>query len=271
MGSKSKFEITEEIQELLDDLPPTIVKWGEKGHALYPQWLKMIDGCSNPDDAMFPLLGGRFITVAHKWYVFANFVVDMESSFEMEPSKPAILRKCYLARINLKAGFNAKNAVWVPRSAAVQLQATTLIVDTPFGKPMTLRELEAYLKAHAGEPLPETVEAPKYPIRTYDTITGKLETTVLEYADIVPIPLKALRRRHQLKQCLIRPPRPYGAEVENMRGDMYTPIPDHHFKPLPSDDERRAFGAMVQAGWDKMPPAPSEVVAVPESELWKYK
>lgn len=242
---KTEFEISPEIQEILDDLPPVVIKRGERTHPMFSQWSKMIEACSNPKDRAFPKFGGRGITVMHRWYTFSNFVEDMQAGFENEPSKPPMLRKNYLARRNLKAGFNLKNAYWAPRSEAVQVQSKTLFVDTPFGKQMTLRELEQYLKDHAGEPLPPTVKPPTYMVRQFNTEKEKWEPMPLTLDEIQPISLFELRRRQRLGKCLITPARPYGTKNERIREDSYEPPPPSIFKqPVQAPNVLEALSKM---------------------------
>jgi hypothetical protein len=176
-----KKSISKAVRLYLEELPLPISKYGDGKHPCFQPWRKMVDRCSNPEDLAFDAFGGRGITINHKWFDFSQFVKDMGASFEIAPEKPARLRRNYLARHNLRAGFNPENCYWTTLKEANNVQAKTILVDTVFGKRMTFRQIADYLVAHAGEPFPvaiDAVDADKLP------------------AQITPIHWQELRRRH---------------------------------------------------------------------------
>lgn len=218
---QNRNQLPPEIQEILGDLPPVVLRRGDKSHPCYPQWKKMIEVCSNPNHPAFHMFGGRGISVMHRWYDFRDFLEDMEEGFEIEPSKPAILRRNYLARKNPRSGFNRTNTEWVPRSKAVQIQAQTKMVETPFnkvggkGQMMTLRQLADYLKEHEGEELPEEIPRKTANMRLYVIADGKYRWVKVTLDKIVPVPLNELHRRHRQGLNLVQPPRPQGKNRES--------------------------------------------------------
>jgi hypothetical protein len=66
-------------------------------------WRKMIERCTNPNDARYHNYGGRGITVCPEWFVFENFSNDMGE----RPSKNHTLD-----RIDNTKGYCKENCRW---------------------------------------------------------------------------------------------------------------------------------------------------------------
>jgi hypothetical protein len=172
--------------------------------------------------------------VYHPWYDFAKFVTDTESTFDDDPSKPLELRRCYLRRKNLRSGYNPKNVEWVTRKEALAFQSKTIVVDTPFGKNMTLSQLADTLVERTGEPWPEGVPIKKAYVTRIDPETGRLTRVFAEIDTVQPIKLHVLRKRHKLGLPLFDPVREYG------RGDRLDEELDRLYvqserQPVPPD------------------------------------
>lgn len=220
----------------LEDLPPRSVPYGAKSHPMYKQWLKMLDSCTDPEHKLFAQVGGKGITVMHRWFDFMNFVEDNEDLFDNDPSTPAKLRKCYLKRLNLKSGFNPKNVVWVTKKEALAIQPNTVLVDTVHGKNMPLKELARYLEAHAGEDLPEGAKVYSAFVRVYNEDRDRFERELVQITTIQPIKLHELRRRHRLGLELLAPVREYGSDrLEDEREKALCDQLDRQRKPIPDD------------------------------------
>lgn len=208
--------LTEDQIEYLSELPKAVYTDTDKRSPMFNQWVKMLDACGNPDSKFWPLFGGGtpMITVYRKWYVFSNFLEDMSPTFEIRPDKPPSLRRNYLHRRNLRAGFNPSNTIWVPKREAMTMHPNVGLYDTPFGKRMTLREISQYLRDHAGEDWPDGREY-TLRVREYDD-REKLVTVSKVITTIQPIALTELRKRSLAGKDLFRPTRPYG-NAEDIR------------------------------------------------------
>jgi hypothetical protein len=221
--------------DLEDDLPPRITPYGYKSHPMYKQWLKMMDSCTDKTCAAYPNVGGKGISVMFRWFDFTKFIEDNQHLFDTEPSRPAVLRKQYIRRINLKSGFNPKNIQWVKKSESVVIQANTILVDTIHGKNMTLRELEKYLADHAGEPLPDGAEIHQHWHRCWNA-DGRLERVLAPLEVIQPIRLHLLRQRHAAGTDLLAPVREYGQDrLDDERETRLVDELDRNRKPIPED------------------------------------
>lgn len=206
-----------------DELPPITYKRGDKSHPLFKQWHKMVLACSDPAHPQYHLFGGATpkITAVHRWYDFANFKADMESTYENRPDVPTAVARRYLVRRNNRAGFNKNNCYWGLKSEAVIFQKKTKLVSVPLGpngsnRTMTLRELEKYLKEHAGEDYPNGKEY-QLKVREWDAATNKMVPVTRIITTIGPVRLTELRRRLQNGRDLLAPVRPYGPEAEEQR------------------------------------------------------
>ncbi len=188
-----------------EDAPPMQYKFGDGKHPLFKQWNKMVLSAIDMNHSAYPAIGAKGLTVCDRWMSFSNFVSDMEPFYESDPSVPIKLRRCYLARTNLKAGFNPKNCLWVQRSKSVKIQARTILVDTIHGRSMTLKQLSQHLTDHAGEFLPQNAERFKIWIWDVNTNTEKLEKVQVDLDFIQPIKVSELRKRYQNGIPLLSP------------------------------------------------------------------
>ncbi len=218
------------------DLPPRVVFYGHKSHPMYKQWVKMLDSATDPANAMYPSVGAKGITVMHRWFDFGNFITDNRHLFDDEPSRPANLRRAYIARVNLKAGFNPKNLLWVTRGEATTLQPHTILVDTVHGKGMTLRGLEEYLKDHEGDDLPQGATIHNHWVRRYNADTGKTERMLEALCTVQAIKLHELRRRYKAGLDLLAPVREYGTErLDNEIESVLVSNLDSNRRQIPDD------------------------------------
>lgn len=238
-------KLTAEQQEDLSYLNLSFRR-GQAQHPVYPQWRKMVDGCTDPRSKYWPAFGGKGVTVIPKWMDFDTFLADMGPTWDDDESKPENFRRIYIGRANLRAGFNPKNAVWITQPEAMQVQARTHYVKTPFGgvdasdgKMMTLRELEKYLIDHAGEDFPEGCGPFRIWMRQYDFDAGRFTAAqAVEVTSISPIKLTELRRRYNKGLTgadLVRPTRPYG--------DTSDRIESEHVARMETERKRRERAA----------------------------
>jgi hypothetical protein len=195
----------------LEDLPPRFIPYGSKSHPMYKQWVKMLDSCTDKSHPLFPKVGGLGITVMHRWFSFPDFVADNEHLYDDEPSTPPILRKAYIRRRNLRAGFNPKNIEWVNKKDATAVQARTVLVDTVYGKNMPLKELARILKERAGEDLPEGAEIFHAWTKVYNEHFDRFDRVYGPVTTIQEIKLQELRRRLREGLPLLAPVREYGS------------------------------------------------------------
>lgn len=246
--SKSRAEA---ISELVDagkldkydgeDLLYLEPKWrpGQYRHPMYAQWRKLVDGCTDPRSIYWDAYGGKGVSVFAKWMDFDTFIRDMGPTWDDDESKPENFRRIYIGRKNLKGNFGRDNAVWITQPEAMQVQAKTQYVETPFGKTMTLRELEKYLYDHAGEDFPEGCGPFRIWMRQYDFDTGKFTAAqAIEVTTISPVKLSELRKRHGKGwkgADLVRPTRPYG--------DTSDRIESEHLARIENDLKRRERAA----------------------------
>lgn len=216
-------------------------KWrtGQYRHPMYQQWRKMVDGCIDPRSIYWDAFGAKGVAVYAKWMNFDTFIADMGPTWDDDESKPENFRRIYIGRTNLKAGFNPKNAVWMTQPQAMQVQSKTRFVETPFGKTMTLRELEKYLLDHAGEDLPEGCGPYRIWMRQYDFDAGRFSAAKpVEITTISPVKLTELRRRHSKGFSpaeMIRPTRPYGETSDRLESE--------HLARLETERKRREDAA----------------------------
>jgi hypothetical protein len=206
----------------LDEFPPIEYRRGDKSNPMFKQWHKVVRGCSDPSAPAWPQYGAKQISMTFEWFKFENFVRDMQDTFENDPAKPASLRCNYLDRKDKgqtgRKGFNKDNAIWVPKRVAIVLQPRTKYYDTFFGNGKTLRDIEAYLKLHEGEPFPDGREY-KLRLREYDEVSGRMVTVTTIVDTITPIKLCELRRRLRLGKtgdALFAPVRPYGGAEDRI-------------------------------------------------------
>lgn len=227
--------------ELDDPLPAKVIPYGMKSHPMYKQWVKMIDSCVDPKHKLYPNVGAKGITVMHRWFDFSKFVEDNQHLFEDEPSKPANLRNNFIRRKNIRAGFNPKNIEWVPRAAAVAIQAKTVCVDTYYGKNMPIKQLAELLqeKADCLEELPD--EAPTWVQwrHVFNEQTERLERKKVPIKTVPAVKLYVLRKRAKEGLTgwdLLAPLKEYGkAGAEDERQNYLCAKADRERQPLPAD------------------------------------
>lgn len=228
---QNRIQIPDHIKEILDELPEPLWKYGDRKHPMWSQWKAMIDRCTNPAHAAFSNFGGRGITITHAWFDFGTFVEDMSEGFEIEPSKPPRLRANFLARRNLRAGFNVKNCYWTKQSEANQIQAKTIFIDTAIGKGLTFKQLSEELSKRVGEEWPEEVERHTSKVRTFDVNENRMKTVSVVMNTIFPIRWQELRRRHRLGLPLFAPVKPYGENRELVESLAADQIAEHSDNP----------------------------------------
>jgi len=84
---------------------------GLSTHPLYQTWADMRRRCTNPKTTGFKNYGGRGITVCERWQKFEVFLSDMGE----RPYPDATIE-----RLDVNAGYNPDNCVWIPRSKQVE-------------------------------------------------------------------------------------------------------------------------------------------------------
>lgn len=186
-------------------------------HLLFEQWHQMIQSATNPTHKLYPLVGGRNIYVMERWFSFSNFKADMFPRYEINPALPWLHRKSFLIRIDKAKGFNPSNCRWGTRSEYAELQKKTVLVNTIFGRCMTLKDVERTLREKSGELFPD---GRVYTLRVQrPNALGKLETVNKLVDRVEPVKMAELRKR--IKKFgteddyeLLRPTRPYGVSTE---------------------------------------------------------
>lgn len=218
------------------DFPARVVFYGCKSHPMYKQWAKMLDSATDPAHPLYAQVGAKGITVMHRWFDFGKFIEDNRDLFDDEPSRPANLRRAYITRDNLKAGFNPRNLRWVTRAEATKLQPKTICVDTVHGKNMPLKVLAEYLADHEGEDLPDGAKIYTHWVRRWNPASGKIERMHESLHTIQAIKLHELRRRHKLGLDLLSPVREYGTDrVEDEMESALISDMDQNRKSIPDD------------------------------------
>jgi len=254
--------------DFLNDYPPRSVPYGCKSHPMYQQWKKMLDSCQVQTDKLFPLIGGKGITVIHRWFDFMEFVNDTEDGFlnGTDPSVPEALdrkfQRRYLRRINTKSGFNPKNVEWVTRAEGTAIQARTVLVDTVHGKGMTLKQLAAYLEAHQGEDLPPDATIYTAKVKVYDDMSDRFVYDIRKITEIQAIKLPELRRRHRLGLPLLAPVRDYGKanDYDNEREAALCARLDRERPPVQHGQPQWAKERGIPAATSTLPPARPDAV-----------
>jgi hypothetical protein len=205
-------------REYLAELPPIEFTDTDTDNPMFQQWRKMIDVCSNPSNPLWPRFGGRSpheVTVIRKWYNFANFVADMGDSFEPDWGKPKHLRRNYIHRRNLKAGFNPKNAYWATYAESIPSWLVTSHTVDVFGTPMTLRDASKWTQDHEGEKFPDG-RTYRLRVRELDS-QDRLVPVYKEIDEVQSISLLEMRKRYRAGKDLFRPTRPYGKRGDEAR------------------------------------------------------
>jgi hypothetical protein len=186
-------------------------------HPIYNSWRGMIDRCTNPNNKQWHRYGGRGISVAPEWMVFANFHRDMASGWAPGLSND---------RINNDGNYEPGNCRWA--TPKVQRLNTTLrinMIDTPWGR-MTLGEAAErsgldrttiYSRLQAGRLNPFDPQHSNIGRVSWRKGAGRRivtpwgELTVIEAAQRSGLKEDTLRWRLKHGGDLFRPPRQGGA------------------------------------------------------------
>src|SRR3990172_9168251 len=87
---------------------------------LFRVWDNMIQRCTNPANTSFKNYGGRGITVAPRWRMFALFAEDMAASWT-----PGVT----IERIDNDGNYSPDNCRWVSRGENLRNKRTNIFVE----------------------------------------------------------------------------------------------------------------------------------------------
>lgn len=82
-------------------------KHGKYGTKLYRVWAQMIQRCTNPNHASYKDYGGRGIAVSDAWRDFAQFELDMGSTWR---------EGLTIDRKDNSLGYSRENCTWITRA-----------------------------------------------------------------------------------------------------------------------------------------------------------